>query len=88
MYESEVILGEKYVDKQSGVEGIAVSVTFYQHGCERVALERVVDGDLREYCFDSPRLTSVKAEEQVSAKKTGGPQRTASHVRPGPLSRG
>lgn len=38
-YESDIRMGELYRDAQTGFEGIVTSVTFYQHACERVAVE-------------------------------------------------
>lgn len=75
-YASEVILGEKYLDEQSGIEGVATSVHFYQYACERVTIELMTrDGVLQEATFDSPRLTHCASGKKVSIKKTGGPAR-------------
>ena len=86
-YESDVVLGERYRDEQTGIEGIAVSVTFFQYACERIAIETVIDRKIEEYVFDSPRLTHLESGKQATAEKTGGPDRHASHVRRGPLGR-
>lgn len=86
-YESDIVLGERFYDEQTGIEGVAISVTFFQYGCERVALETVKDDKIEEYCFDAPRLTRVKTGKRAEADTTGGPSRTASHVRPGPARR-
>lgn len=74
-YRTDIKLGERYRDDQTGVEGVAVSVGFFQHACERVTLERVSDFDrkIEEYTFDAPRLTHVTTGLTARATKTGGP---------------
>jgi hypothetical protein len=86
-YASDIRLGERYRDTQTGIEGTATALSFYQFGCERVSLEAVVAGKIEEYAFDAPRLVHVETQEQARAVKTGGPERGVSHVRPGPVKR-
>lgn len=75
-YKTDIKLGEKYRDDQTGIEGIATSIHFYQHACERVTLEFVKrDGELVELSFDSPRLTSVRTGVTAVTARTGGPVR-------------
>lgn len=40
-FKSDIKLGERYKDTQTGIEGTATAVSFYQYGCERVNLEAV-----------------------------------------------
>ena len=82
-YKSDIKLGEKYRDDQSGIEGIATAVYFFQHACERVQLERInsLDAKLEELVFDSPRLTHVESKVKVTTTRTGGPAREH-NVRP------
>jgi hypothetical protein len=87
-YESDIVLGERYRDEQTGIEGVATIISFFQHACERVSLELVVDGKIEEFTFDSPRLTRVSTGERATAEKTGGPDRGSSHLRPSHLGRG
>lgn len=75
-YTSDVKLGERYRDEQSGIEGIAVSVHFYQHACERIVIEYVHDGKLEELVVDAPRLASVETSERLRSARPGGPART------------
>lgn len=78
-YRSDIVLGEKYRDEQTGIVGVVTSLHFYQHACERVTLERVSDktGELQEHAFDAPRLVAVdRPEEPVRQQRTGGPART------------
>ncbi len=85
-YKSDIVLGGRYRDKQTGVEGHATALHFYQHACERVTLEAVSGktGDLMEYGFDAPRLVAVKAPDiPVRQQRTGGPAR-AGEARPAP----
>lgn len=75
-FETDIKMGEKYRDEQTGIEGIATSVHFYQHACERVTLEYVHDQQgLLELTFDAPRLTSVTTGITAVTTKTGGPAR-------------
>lgn len=85
-YKSDIKLGEKYVDEQTGIQGIATSIYFFQHACERVLLEYVneKDGELKETVFDSPRLTHAKTGEKATTSRPGGPARNGEGRRPGP----
>lgn len=74
-YEADVELGVQYRDKQTGITGVATAITFYQHGCERVNLEAVIDRKIEEYSFDSPRLVRVADEKRVEPSgRPGGAQ--------------
>jgi hypothetical protein len=86
-YSSDIRLGERYRDVQTGIEGTATCLTFHQHGCERVGIEAVVAGKIEEYGFDAPRLVHVETQQQARAQRVGGPARGVSHVRPGPVTR-
>lgn len=86
-YETDIRLGERYRDGQTGIEGTATAVTFYQYGCERVQIEAVVAGKIEEYGFDAPRLTHVATQVRAVSTGTGGPERAASTRRPGPVAR-
>lgn len=81
-YKSDIVLGDRYRDDQTGIEGTAVALTFYQYACERVVLEVVVAGKIEEYAFDSPRVTSVKNGQTATTERTGGPGRTATGLDP------
>lgn len=81
-YETDIVLGERYVDKQTGIEGTATAVHFYQYGCERVNLEAVVEGKIEEYSFDAPRLTHKGTDRQATTTRTGGPDKHRDGGRP------
>jgi hypothetical protein len=75
-YSSDIILGETYRDEQTGYQGIATSVTFFQHACERVCIESF-DAERKrviEAVFDAPRLTHLASGRKAKSEKTGGPQ--------------
>lgn len=72
-YESDIQLGETYRDEQTGITGVATSVGFFQHACERIVLEFVNDGELKEYAFDAPRLVHVNTNEPAKSERPGGP---------------
>ena len=74
-YASDIKLGERYVDKQTGIEGVASAIHFYQFGCERVSLEAVVRGKIEEYSFDAPRLTHKATGVTATTDRTGGPDK-------------
>ena len=75
-FKTDIKLGERYRDEQTGIEGVATSVHFYQHACERVTIEYVKpDQTLEELTFDSPRLTSIRTGITAVTTKTGGPAR-------------
>lgn len=75
-YASDIKLGDRYRDEQTGIEGVATAIHFYQHACERVTLEMVKpDGELQELTFDSPRLVSLVTKKKATTTRTGGPAR-------------
>lgn len=61
-YQSDIQLGAEYRDRQTGVTGIAVVISFHQHSCERVVVETPVKdegNEIKFYEFDSVRLEKV-----------------------------
>lgn len=75
-YTSDVVMGDVYVDDQTGFEGVATAVSFYQYACERVLLE-AYDPERRtvkEIMFDAPRLRHQETSQLVTSTKTGGPR--------------
>ncbi|ROZ88972.1 hypothetical protein [Gordonia sp. OPL2] len=74
-YASDIKLGEKYRDDQTGIEGTAAAIHFFQHGCERVTVELLVKGELKEYTFDAPRLRHIATGRLATTDRTGGPER-------------
>lgn len=75
-YKTDMILGDKYRDKQTGIVGHATAIHFYQHACERVTLRTTNNqGEIVEYGFDAPELVHVASEQQARQQRTGGPDR-------------
>jgi hypothetical protein len=75
-FRTDIKLGTKYRDDQTGIEGIATSIHFYQYACERVTIEFIKnDGELQEVTFDAPRLRSLESGLLAKVAKTGGPAR-------------
>lgn len=73
-YKSDIKLGRKYRDKNTGFTGTATAVVFYQHGCERVTLKGMNNhGEIVEYGFDSPEVEDVETGKTPQVEKTGGP---------------
>lgn len=82
-YQSDIELGERYRDQQTGFEGVATALYFFQHACERVSVE-TYDPERREVkteTFDAPRLVHVTTGQQATTTRPGGPAREAG-VRP------
>lgn len=75
-YETDIVLGRRYRDTQTGIEGTATAIGFFQYGCERVTLEAVVQGKIEEYSFDAPRVEDIESQERAVSLRTGGPHRT------------
>lgn len=74
-YTSDVVLGERYVDSQTGFEGIATSIFFFQYGCERVEVQTMdaKTQELRTNVFDAPRLIHKASGKAPKVTRTGGP---------------
>jgi hypothetical protein len=75
-FRTELKLGERYRDINTGFEGTCSSITFFAHGCERLALKGMNNqGDIVEYAFDAPEVESVTTAKpiRVIEAKTGGP---------------
>lgn len=76
-YRSKVKLGEKYRETQTGFEGYAIAVVFYQNACERVELENFdKKRGLEAIFFDAKRLVHVETGKKLDdAQAPGGPER-------------
>lgn len=74
-YTSDVELGEKYRDTQTGFVGVATSISFFQHACERIGLEAYDPEryEVKTEVFDAPRLEHVPTGKQASTTRPGGP---------------
>jgi hypothetical protein len=65
-YESEIKLGERYRDTATGFEGVAIALTFWQHGCGRATLKGINrNGEVIDYAFDAAELEVAKTGEAV-----------------------
>jgi hypothetical protein len=82
-YKTDIKLGERYRDTQTGIEGIANAVIFFQYGCERVDLEFVAGGEVKGQSFDAPRLEHVATGKRATTTKTGGPDKASETLRRG-----
>jgi hypothetical protein len=73
-YRSDIVLGERYRDDQTGYEGVAVAIMFFQHACERVELETIKDDkSIIGHAFDAPRLTHIATGKTAKTDLPGGP---------------
>ena len=79
-----VKLGDRARDVVTGFEGVAVCVSTWLYGCQRITLQPPVgaDGKLPDTaCFDAPQLEVIEAGVAVAGtRETGGP-------RPAPVRR-
>ena len=75
-YESDIVLGQKYREKRTGLEGTATSIHFYENACERIVVMYLHDGDIKEASFDAVDLVSVESGKAATVDKPGGPERT------------
>jgi len=68
IFKSGIILGQKYKHKHSKLQGIAMAVYFYLHGCERVAI-------LPEDSKNNEWINCDAGElENIVVKDPGGPK--------------
>lgn len=75
-FSTQLVLGERYRDTNTGFEGKCVSISFFEHGCERCGIRGMnKQGDIVEYAFDAPEveLCATNVPVQVIEAKTGGP---------------
>lgn len=76
-FKTQIKLGEKYRDTQTGFVGVASAVFFFEHGCERVNLKGInFQGEVVEYVFDAPELEHVETAKKIKlvTPKPGGPR--------------
>lgn len=70
-------LGATYRDTVTGFEGVAIAKAKYLYACERVTLQKVVDGEkweIKELSFDLPALVLIPEKEEIEPfHGTGGP---------------
>lgn len=72
-HKTDIVLGDKYEDTMTGLQGMATAVTFYLHACERVTLEFLKDGEVKYESFDSPRMRHLGTNAVAETTRTGGP---------------
>jgi hypothetical protein len=72
-YQSFARVGELYRDSNTGFTGHCTSVEFSEFACERATLETVIDGTLKAFYFDVPRLVHVATNTRGGWSKPGGP---------------
>ncbi len=87
-YRSDLVLGEDYRDKGTGITGKLVAIAFYEHACERGTLRYLdTNRQVQEVSFDAPELVRVATEVPArQGEGPGGPDR-GGIARPGPARR-
>ncbi|HEY7823197.1 MAG TPA: hypothetical protein VIG24_10200 [Acidimicrobiia bacterium] len=82
-YKSDLVMGERYRDATTGIQGVLVGVHFFEHACERGTLRYVNKHDeVVEQSFDAPELVHVDTDKKAKADKPGGPARADGGTRP------
>ena len=76
-YRSDIVLGEEYREKSTGLVGKATAIYFFEHACERVNLRYMHDGDVKEASFDAPEVEHVPTRKTPVQQRSGGPERGA-----------
>lgn len=62
---TNIKLGDRYRDTDTGFEGIANAVTIYEFRCPRVQLTALVDHKPAEHWFDEPKLEHVNGSKRL-----------------------
>lgn len=76
---TDIVFGDKYREKNTGFVGAATAVYFFEHGCTRVNLMALVDGDVKEFVFDEQALIHVNSDKAVESQaRVGGSRHTPS----------
>lgn len=80
-FKAGVVLGKKYRDNITGIEGTAIMVTFHLHACEQVTLEYLnKDGDKSSFfTVDVGRLINVETGDNL---EPGGKDKNGAASRP------
>ena len=78
---NKIKLGDKVKDPITGITGIAVGITEWLHGCNRIVIQpKGHDKDMKAYesfNVDEPQLIVIKPKKvKRGSKKTGGPMPT------------
>ena len=74
-YRSDIVLGEQYREKSTGLVGKATALYFFEHACERVTLRYLHDGDVKEATFHAPEVERIKTGKTPVQQRSGGPGR-------------
>lgn len=74
----KIELGDIAKDPITGIQGVAVCVTKWLHGCNRIGLQpKGIQKDGKPFditTFDEPQLEMVKKAVVVGSADTGGPR--------------
>lgn len=74
VFETDIVLGERYRDIATGFVGTATAVYFFEHACERVQIKGMnTQGEVLDYVFDAPDLEHAETQRRPVVAKTGGP---------------
>jgi hypothetical protein len=63
----------RYRDKITGFEGVVTARYEYLHGCTRIELAGMVNGEPKSFVFDAPQIVEVATQQEVTSRRTGGP---------------
>lgn len=72
-YKSDIVLGQRYRDRITGLEGVATSVHFYMNACEQVILTYAHDGEVKTLSADAVDLNHVpEADPTITVGRPQG----------------
>lgn len=73
-YQSDIKLGDKYEHIRTGLVGHATAIYFFENACERVCIQYLHDGDIKESTFDAVDLRHFETKKPALSTETGGPR--------------
>lgn len=67
---TEVELGQRYRDKHTNYEGVAISVHFYEHSEPKTTLRALVDNKVNDQAFDVSTLLPINGDKRAGFSPT------------------
>lgn len=71
-YKSDIQLSEEYEHVRTGLTGHAISIYFFENACERVSIQYLHDGEVKEAVFDAVELRAVATKKRAASLRPGG----------------
>lgn len=71
-YASQILLGKRYRDQDTGFEGVASCIAFYRNREEQVQLRALISSVPVEHWFDALLLTRIDDDSKAVGFGNGG----------------